>query len=121
MSVVLSHFIQGRMCTKANTIETITIAWNMLPSLKSKVQLVGRSVIDFAREINPHLNEVVGYYTCNRSILTLGTTYRSVKEIKSDDVVTKSIKVNTLPSLGFANSPMLIHVTRLHLIKLLTY
>jgi len=75
------------------------------PFLESKVELVGRSVLDFARIINPHMNEVVGYYTCDRAILTLGTTYRSVKEIESNDVVTKSIKVNTLPSLGFANSP----------------
>jgi hypothetical protein len=74
--------------------------------LESKVDLADRSVLDFTRNINPHMNDVVGYYyTCNRAILTLGTTYRSVKEIKSNDVVTTTKRVNKIPSLGFANSP----------------
>jgi hypothetical protein len=75
------------------------------PMLESKVDLVGLSVLDFARYINPHVNEMVGYYTCDRAILTLGTTYRSVKEIMSNDVVSTTKPVNTIPSLGFENSP----------------
>jgi hypothetical protein len=76
------------------------------PLFENKVDLVRQSVLDFAFVINPHVNEVVGYYTCNnRPILTLGTTYRSVKEIRSNDVVTLTKSVDTIPSLGFANSP----------------
>ena len=77
----------------------------LAPLLESKVDLVGRNVLAFAREMDPNFNEVTGLYTCDRAIYTQGTSFRNMKEFKLNDVVCTTKTVGTIPSLGFANSP----------------